>query len=86
MTEQKTHRAHVRARLLANEKISPLSALRDFGCLRLADVIYRLRGDGWIIETDIRRQGRKRYAVYRLAKGEEALPARVRHLRAVAPK
>lgn len=47
-------------------KISPLQALREFSCLRLAAVIHRLRREGHAIETDWREQGGSRYAVYRL--------------------
>lgn len=63
---QLTQKQMVRNRLEAGKKISPLQALRDFGCMRLADVIYKLRRDGLTIETDTRQQGGKRYAVYRL--------------------
>jgi len=46
-------------------KISQLQALREYGCMRLADVIYKLRRTH-DIETTWRDQGGKRYAVYRL--------------------
>lgn len=47
-------------------KISQLQALREFGCMRLAAVIHRLRRKGYHIETDYRNQGGTKYAVYRL--------------------
>ena len=45
--------------------ISPLEALREFGCFRLAAVIARLREDGYVIRTDIA-EGEKKYAIYSL--------------------
>lgn len=61
----------VRRRLEAGEKISPLTALRDFGCLRLAAVIHRLRAEGMQIVTDSRNQRGKQFAVYRLDTPED---------------
>lgn len=66
-----SQRAAILARLKQGKKISPLQALRDFGCLRLAAVIYRLREQGHVIVTDWRHQGESRYAVYRLQAPEE---------------
>lgn len=45
--------------------ITPLEALRDYGCLRLAARIYDLRKKHRITETDVTENG-KRYAMYRL--------------------
>lgn len=59
-------------RLKSGRKVSQLSALRDFGCMRLAAIIYRLRRQGHKIITDERKQGGKRYAVYRLENGADA--------------
>ena len=55
----------IRLALKRGEKVSQLSVLRDYGCMRLAPVIYRLRGKGMEIVTDYRNQGGKKYAVYR---------------------
>ena len=48
--------------------ITPLDALRLFGCLRLASRINDLRYDGWNIKTELVRdaQSGKRYARYTL--------------------
>ena len=57
----------IRRRLLAGDKISPLTALRDHGCMRLADVVFKLRQEGLPVETHTRTQQGKRFAVYKLA-------------------
>lgn len=56
----------IRRRLEAGEKLSPLTALRDHGCLRLAAVVHELRREGMQIVTDTRTQRGKQFAVYRL--------------------
>ena len=55
------------AYLEEHDSITPLEALHEFGCFRLAAVIARLRDDGHIIRTDIA-EGEKRYAIYTLMK------------------
>lgn len=52
-------------------KISQLQALREYGCMRLAAVIHRLRRDGHKIVTGMRYQGDSQYAVYRLENAED---------------
>lgn len=66
-----SHPAAVLERLRTKGKISQLQALRDFGCMRLAAVIHRLRRRGHKIETTWRDQGSTRYAVYRLEASED---------------
>ncbi len=61
-----SQRAAILAHLKQGKKISQLQALRLFGCMRLAAVIFRLREKGHEITTTWRRQGETRYAVYRL--------------------
>lgn len=56
----------VRRHLEAGNKITPLQALRQFGAMRLAHIIYKLRQQGYNIVTDRRHQGGKYYAVYYL--------------------
>lgn len=58
--------AAIRAALLAGRELSPLDALNELGCFRLAARIDELRKAGLDIETVIERRGRKRYARYRL--------------------
>ena len=38
---------------LRKSPITPLQALKQYGCFRLADVIYQLKRKGWIIEKDM---------------------------------
>jgi hypothetical protein len=56
----------IKMQLVRGEKVSQLQALRDYGCMRLAAVIHRLRAKGIDIETTWRTQKGKKYAVYRL--------------------
>jgi hypothetical protein len=53
-------------RHLIRQPISPLEALEDYGCFRLAARIAELREDGHNIETVQTRQGGKTFATYRL--------------------
>ena len=55
------------AYLEEHDSITPLEALHEFGCFRLAAVIARLRDDGHVIRTDIA-EGEKRFAIYTLMK------------------
>lgn len=52
--------------LLKGYTITPIEALKWFGCFRLADVIFRLKKDGYDIETAMIKDGDKWYARYRL--------------------
>jgi|TARA_R110000751_G_scaffold89627_7_gene176398 hypothetical protein len=54
-------------RHLAQKPISPLEALEEYGCFRLAARIAELREDGHSIETVQTRQHGKIYATYRLS-------------------
>lgn len=62
-------RKAIRAALLAGKKVSALSALRDFGCMRLASRVAEIRsgacGDPPLLISDAwRTQKEKRYKVY----------------------
>ena len=46
--------------------VTPLLALERFGCMRLAARVYRLREQGYEIETRHRRSNDKVYAEYYL--------------------
>jgi hypothetical protein len=51
--------------LLKGKSISPIKALAEYGIFRLADVIYKLKLDGWDITTTIKSSlVGKRYAEY----------------------
>ena len=60
----------LRRHLESGQAITPLGAQRRWGCLRLGARVYDLRQGGMDIRTDMVGQGRKRYARYRLARGE----------------
>jgi|Laugresu1bdmlbsd_1035121.scaffolds.fasta_scaffold49611_4 hypothetical protein len=69
MTQNET----IRAALLAGRAITPLEALHEFGCLRLAARIRDLRQTGMDIECkNVIRNG-KRFARYRLRGAANAL-------------
>lgn len=48
------------------EKLTPMDALRRWGCFRLGARIFGLKSRGHNIETKMIGNGRKRYAEYRL--------------------
>ncbi len=57
--------------LKTGRSITPMSALRNYGCFRLAAVIHKLKKQGMDIETTIINEGDKTYAQYNLIqKGE----------------
>lgn len=58
----------IEAALLEGKRISPLTALNDFGCFRLSGRIFEIREQhpDWNIKTDMVEQGGKRFAEYRL--------------------
>ena len=53
-------------RHLRSKPISPLEALQEYGCFRLAARIAELREDGHNIETVHTKQNGKHFATYRL--------------------
>ena len=56
----------IRAHLLKGNPITPMQALKLFGCFRLAAVIFRLREEGFTIETEMVYSGEKKWASYTL--------------------
>lgn len=63
-----THIEKIKQHLIAGNEITKLDALRKFGCMNTGDVIFKLRNQGLTIETEMKQEGKKRYAIYRLAK------------------
>lgn len=63
-TSQKTAILHHMRRKGA---ITPLQALKFYGCFRLAARIDDLRRDGWLINATMVSHRGKRYAAYSLA-------------------
>lgn len=56
----------IRKHLESGKTITPLEALSRYDCLRLGARIYDLRQDGLPVKTEIKRNGRKRFAEYSL--------------------
>ena len=54
---------------MQKKPITPLDALKKFGCLRLAARINDLRDAGHFVRTDIVRKNGKKFARYSLIKG-----------------
>ena len=52
--------------LKSGKSISPIEALEDFGCFRLASVVHSLKQKGHDIQTKIVGNGRKKWAQYYL--------------------
>lgn len=55
--------------LQSGRQITPLDALREYGCFRLASRIDELRRQGHQIQTSMTTRNGKRYATYALAQG-----------------
>ena len=69
MVRQRTQRERIRAYLEDGNSITPIGALNNFGCFRLAAVIHLLRHDsGLNIHTINVTQDGKTYAKYVLAR------------------
>ncbi len=56
----------IREHLMSGKSITPLDALRDYGCFRLAARIDELRRQGYCITTEFAHRNGKKYASYRL--------------------
>ena len=56
-------------RYMKKRSITPIDALRELGCFRLAARINDLRNSGYNIRTDTVKDGEKRYARYTLIRG-----------------
>lgn len=63
-----TQAVAIRRALEAGRELTPLDALQEFGCFRLAARVDELRRAGLPVETVIDRSGAKRFARYRLAR------------------
>jgi len=56
----------IRSHLLSGNSLTPIDALQQFGCFRLAARIDELRKEGLDIETIKERRNGKSYARYQL--------------------
>jgi hypothetical protein len=55
------------------DSITPLEALTRYGIMRLADVVFKLKADGYHITTTMKEHDGRRYASYRLGKPQYEL-------------
>ena len=61
----KSQNAQILAALERGEEITPLDALRDYGCMRLGARIWELKADGWnIASRPVKTAGGARVAQY----------------------
>lgn len=58
----------IRAALMLGKSITPIDALQDYGCFRLAARIAELRAQGLNIKCKMQTKNGKRYASYKLRK------------------
>ena len=63
----------IREALMRGEELTPIEALRRFGCLRLAARVSDLRRDGLQIESATVEANGKRFALYRLESPQRSL-------------
>jgi hypothetical protein len=62
----------IRAALILGRSLTPLDALNEFGCFRLAARVADLRREGLDIECKTETANGKRYARYQLRRPYEA--------------
>ena len=62
----KTQKEQIKKYLLSRKTITPIQALNEFGCFRLAAVIYKLKNEGLKIVTEMEYNKNKQFARYRL--------------------
>ena len=53
MTKKRTQKEKVVRHLLDSGNITPLDAFRDYGIMRLSAIIFNLKEEGFIFETEI---------------------------------
>ena len=63
-----TQKQLILTHLKCKQRISPKSAWITYGCMRLAEIIRRLKADGYDIVTEMVQDGGSRHAVYFLEK------------------
>lgn len=60
----KSQNEKIKNYLLKGKKLTPLQALRMFGCFRLSGRIYDLKKEGLKIKTDLVKRNKKVFAQY----------------------
>ena len=56
----------IREHLLKGKSITPLEALKKYGCFRLAAVVFNIRAEGYVVETELLHKKQKKWAKYSL--------------------
>lgn len=54
----------IKAHLESGRSITPIDALRQYGCMRLGARIFDLRREGMAVSMRLVKHGKKRYAEY----------------------
>lgn len=68
-----SQRDHILKYLMDGKSITPLKAQAEFGAFRLAAIIHRLRDEGYVIDTVMKRSvAGKPYAEYTLRQRNKA--------------
>jgi len=62
-----TQTDQIRAHLMSRKTITPIQALRKYGCMRLAARVSDLRAEGLEIRSTMIEQNGKRFARYQLS-------------------
>lgn len=70
--KDKTQLEMVLEHLMTGQAITPLDALHNYGCFRLAAVVHNLRDMGINVVSEMVSNGEKRFASYELADAEMA--------------
>lgn len=60
----KSQNEKIKKYLLNGKKLTPLQALRMFGCFRLSGRVYDLKKEGLKIKTDLVKRNKKVFAQY----------------------
>lgn len=65
-----TQKEMIKKHLMDGRSITPIQALNNYGCFRLASRINDLKNEGMIINSVLVSKGEKKFAKYTLVKKE----------------
>jgi len=69
MNRTKSQNEKILMHLIAYDSITPIEALKLYGCFRLGGRIYDLKKMGVQIETKLVKEGKKQFAKYKYISG-----------------
>ena len=78
MTGMNTQNGMILRDLEEGKTITPLTAIKDYHCMRLAARIWDLRQQGHVINKSIVHSGDKQWAEYKMAQANDNQPAPVK--------